>query len=123
MKRQSAYFPREVPEHRRGDGGGPRGAHTPSPRGPLLPREHGVWGPRGPAAFALSPTYTPRQNNRTYGVLFQRRVPLRRRHRRRDSGDRSLCVGTLPGRGIAPGAISIDSIAVSIAVADSYDEE
>ena len=39
------------------------------------------------------------------------------------SGDRSLCSATLPGRGIAPGAISIDSTAIFIAVADSHDEE
>jgi hypothetical protein len=38
-------------------------------------------------------------------------------------GDRSLCSGTLPGRGIAPGAISIDSTVIFIAVADSHDEE
>jgi hypothetical protein len=47
--------------------------------------------------------------------------------------DRSLCSGTLPGRGSAPGAISIDSItstavsidftAISIDVAISHDEE
>jgi hypothetical protein len=48
-------------------------------------------------------------------------------------GDKSLCSGTLPGWGIAPGAISIDSIdstaisidftAISIDVAISHDEE
>jgi hypothetical protein len=48
-------------------------------------------------------------------------------------GDRSLCFGTLSGRGSAPGAISIDSIAsiavsidftaISTNVAVSYDEE
>jgi hypothetical protein len=48
-------------------------------------------------------------------------------------GDRSLCSGTLPGRGCAPGAISIDSIAstavsvdltaISIDVDVSHDEE
>jgi hypothetical protein len=38
-------------------------------------------------------------------------------------GDRSLCSGTLPRRGIAPGTISIDSTAISIAVAVSHDEE
>ena len=43
--------------------------------------------------------------------------------RKQVSGDRSLCSGTLPGRGIAPGAISIDSTAIFIAVADSHDEE
>ena len=39
------------------------------------------------------------------------------------SGDRSLCSGTPPGRGIAPGAISIDTTAIFIAVVVSYDEE
>jgi hypothetical protein len=48
-------------------------------------------------------------------------------------GDRSLCSGTLPGRGSAPEAISIDSIdstavcinftAISIDVVVSHDEE
>jgi hypothetical protein len=48
-------------------------------------------------------------------------------------GERSLCSGTLPGWGSAPGSISIDSIAstaisidftaVSIDVVVSYDEE
>jgi hypothetical protein len=59
-------------------------------------------------------------------------MQLRRCHRR-ISGDRSLCSGTLPGRGSAPGAISIDVVAfttvsidltaISIAVAASDDEE
>ena len=49
--------------------------------------------------------------------------PERRRHRRQDSGDKILCSGTLPGWGIAPGVISIDSTAISIAVADYNDEE
>ena len=40
-----------------------------------------------------------------------------------NSGDRSLCFGTLPGRGIAPGAISIDATASIIVVAASHDEE
>jgi hypothetical protein len=38
-------------------------------------------------------------------------------------GDRSLYFGTLPGWGIALGAISIDSTAISINVADSHDKE
>jgi hypothetical protein len=64
---------------------------------------------------------------------ISRRVPHLRRHRRRISGDRSLCSGTLPRRGIAPGsisiglhavsAVSIDLTAISIVVAASYDEE
>ena len=40
-----------------------------------------------------------------------------------NSGDKSLCFGTLPGRGSAPGVISIDSTAMFIAVAVSHDEE
>jgi hypothetical protein len=58
------------------------------------------------------------------------KVPQPRRHRRPISGDRSLCSGTLLGWGSAPGAISIDSItvsidftAISINVAVSHDEE
>jgi hypothetical protein len=34
-----------------------------------------------------------------------------------------LYFGTLPERGSAPGAIAIDSTAISIAVADSHDDE
>jgi hypothetical protein len=59
-------------------------------------------------------------------------MQLRRRHRR-ISWDRNPCSGTLPGRGSAPGAISIDAIAstavsidftaISINVAVSDDEE
>ena len=43
--------------------------------------------------------------------------------RKQVSGDRSLCSGTLPGRGIAPGVIAINSTAIFIAVAESHDEE
>jgi hypothetical protein len=55
------------------------------------------------------------------------------RHHRRILGDRSLCSGTLPGRGSAPGAISInvvasitvsiDFTAISTNIIVSYDEE
>jgi hypothetical protein len=38
-------------------------------------------------------------------------------------GDKSLYFGTLPGWGIALGAISIESTAIFIAVADFHDEE
>jgi hypothetical protein len=38
-------------------------------------------------------------------------------------GDRNLCSGILPGWGIAPRAISIDSTTIFIVVAVSYDEE
>jgi hypothetical protein len=38
-------------------------------------------------------------------------------------GDISLYFGTLPGRGIASGAISIDSTTIFVDVAVSHDEE
>jgi hypothetical protein len=72
------------------------------------------------------------ENPETIGV-FPRLVLQRRRRRRQISGDKSLCFGTLPGRGSAPGAISIDAVAssaisinltaISIAIAASDDEE
>jgi hypothetical protein len=65
--------------------------------------------------------------------IFPRTVPQHRRRRRQISGDRSLCSGTLPGWGSAPGAISINAIvsstvsidltAISINLAVSDDEE
>jgi hypothetical protein len=69
------------------------------------------------------------ENPKTISV-FPRTVPQRRHHRRQISGDRSLCSGTLPGQGSAPGAISIavsvvsiDLTAISINLAVSYDEK
>jgi hypothetical protein len=46
------------------------------------------------------------ENPKTIGVFRDEVLQLRHRHRQ-ISGDRSLCSGTLPGRGSAPGAISI----------------
>ncbi|RAV77725.1 hypothetical protein DBT52_09175 [Aerococcus mictus] len=87
------------------------------------PRQPVVWAPRGSADIAPSPIYSPRRENPKTPSQFPRRVPQRRRHRQQVSGDRSLCSGTLPGRGIAPGAISIDATAIFIAAAVSHDEE
>jgi hypothetical protein len=65
--------------------------------------------------------------------VFPRTVLQCRRRQRQILGDRSLCSGTLPGQGSAPGAISIDVIAsstvsidftaISTNLAVSYDEE
>ena len=90
---------------------------------PLLPRQPMGWAPRGSTDVAPSPIYSPRRENPKAPSHIPRRVPQRRRHRRQVSGDRSLCSGTPPGRGIAPGAISIDCTAIFIAVAASHDEE
>jgi hypothetical protein len=82
-----------------------------------------VWPPRAPSDIALPPiNCLQRENPKRIGIHPQK-VLLRRRHRRPVSGDRSLCSGTLPGRGIAPGAISMESTTIFIAVADSHDEE
>jgi hypothetical protein len=86
-------------------------------------RHRMVWAPRAPTDIALPPIYCLRRENPKEGGLNPWKVSQRCRHRRPVSGDRSLCSGTLPGRGIAPGAISIDSTAIFIAVADSHDEE
>jgi hypothetical protein len=48
----------------------------------------------------------PMKNPKSIGEISIRVLQLRRR-RRQISGDRSLYSGTLPGRGSAPGAISI----------------
>jgi hypothetical protein len=86
-------------------------------------RQAMVWAPRPPSDIALPPINSFRRENPKGTGLLPWKVPQRRRHWRPISGDRSLCSGTLPGRGIAPGAISIDSTAISIAVAISHDEE
>jgi hypothetical protein len=72
------------------------------------------------------------ENPKSIGDFRERVMQLCRRHRR-ISGDRSLCSGTLLGRGSAPGTISIDAVAssavsidftaISTNLAVSYDEE
>jgi hypothetical protein len=107
----------------RGDGEGPGGSHTRWWRGSPWLRHQVVWTPGPPSDIALPPIYSLRGENPKSSSLRPRKVPQRRRHWRPISGDRSLCSGALPGRGIAPGAISIDSTAISIAVADSHDDK
>ena len=96
--------------------------HTPAQWAPL-PRRPMVWAPRASTDVAPSPIYWLRRENPKRRSQFPRRDPQRRRHRRQVSGDRSLCSGTLPGWGIAPGVISISSTTIFIAAADSHDEE
>ena len=103
--------------------GGPWAPPHVAARGPPLPRHKVGREPRSSTDIAPSPIYSPRGENPKITSHIPERVPQRRRHRRQVSGDRSLCSGTLPGRGSAPGAISIDSIAIFIAAADSHDEE
>jgi hypothetical protein len=71
------------------------------------PRPPVVRPPWSPPDDALSHIKSPpTENPRTIGV-FPRTVPQLRRRRRQILGDRSLCSGTLPRRGSAPGVISI----------------
>jgi hypothetical protein len=92
-----------------------------------------VWATLVPSDIAPPPIKSLQcENPKSIGV-FPRKVPQRRRHQKPILGDKSLCFDTLPGRGSAPGAISIDSIAstvvsidvtgISIDVAISHDEE
>jgi hypothetical protein len=87
------------------------------------PRHRMVWAPRVPSDIALLPINCLRRENPKGIGIHPQKVPQHRHHRRRVSGDRSLYSGTLPGRRIAPGAISIDSTTIFIAVAVSHDEE
>jgi hypothetical protein len=88
----------------------------------LWPRQGVVWAHCPPSDIALPPIKSLWRENPKWIVLHPRKVLQRHRHRRRSSGDRSLCSGTLPGWGIAPGVVSIDSTAISIVVAVSHDE-
>ena len=60
---------------------------------------------------ALSPIYSFRCENPKEIDHIPEELPERRRHRNLVSGVRSSCSGTLPGRGLTPGAFSIDATA------------
>jgi hypothetical protein len=102
------FFPEEyrrLNESRRGARGHPhnRGAQ-PSPW-PCPPIVRSPWSPPDDAPSPIRSL--PTENPKSIGV-FPRTVLQLCRRRRQISGDRSLCSGTLPGRGSAPGAVSID---------------
>jgi hypothetical protein len=108
----------------RGDGDEPGGGRTIGWHGPT-PGRAWLWcGPLGcPPTSPFRLYIAPDAKTLRGGSLHPWKVPQHRRHRRQVSRDRNLYSGSLPGRGIAPGAISIDSSAIFIAVADSHDEE
>jgi hypothetical protein len=133
MKPEPPTFPdtrRSLKESRRGARGLPHhlvARVTPRARHPM------VCGPWLPSDIAPPPIKSLRRENPKSIGVSPSKVSQRCRHRRPISGDRSLCSGTLPGGGNAPGAISIDSIAstivsidftaISIDVVVSHDEE
>jgi hypothetical protein len=90
---------------------------------PPWPHLHVVWAPRVPSEIALPPIKCLRRENPKSSSIHPRKVPQRHRHRRPILGDRSLYSGTLSGRVIAPGAISIYSTTIFIDVANSQDDE
>jgi hypothetical protein len=99
------------PDKGRGPNGSRRGV-----RG--QPHHEGVWPSPWPRPPVVRPPWSTSddapspirilgmENPKSIGKISRRVLQLRRRHRQ-ISGDRSLCSSTLPGRGSAPGAISI----------------
>jgi hypothetical protein len=119
----SSYFPIMKTESK---GEMEKGQETATPGGgasPPLAMPLGGVGPCSPSDIVLPPIYFLWGENPKESSLRPPKVPQRRRHRRPILGDRNLCSGTLSGWGIAPGAISIDSTAISIDVTVSHDKE
>jgi hypothetical protein len=125
MKQSPKFlFPPVRDEVQRGDGGGPGGRHTIGCPPPTSGRATRWCGPLVHPLKSPFHLYNPSDVKTLKKInVFPDKVSQRCRHRRPISGDRSLCFGTLPGQRIAPGAISIDSTAIFIVVAVSYDEE
>jgi hypothetical protein len=122
-KTQTPIFPGRRTRTKRESEGGQGQPHHQGARPSPWPRPPVVRPPWSTPDDAPLPIKSlPTEKPKTVGV-FPRTVPQRHRRRRQISGDRSLYSATLPGRGSAPEAISIDLTAISIAVAASYDEE
>jgi hypothetical protein len=122
-KSQSSYFS-NTNRVQRGDEDEPGGGHTMPWCGPT-PGRAWLWcGPLGcPLTSPFRLYIAPDAKTLRGKASIHEKFRSRRRHRRQVLGDRSLCSGTLPGQGIAPGAIFIDSTAIFIVVVDSHDEE
>jgi hypothetical protein len=113
---QTSYFSRHEDGVQSRDGGGSRAGHTIGWRPPLWPCNPVVWAPGVPSDIALPPIYSLQRENPKGIGIHPWKVPQCRRHRRPISGDRSLYSGILLGW-------RISSIAISITVDDSHDEE
>jgi hypothetical protein len=101
------FCPEASRELKRRRSGATKAPHTrvTSPR--PWPCHLGVRVPWQPPDDAPSPIRSLGTENPRGVSEISRIVPQRRRRRSKILGDRSLCSGTLPGRGSAPGAISI----------------
>jgi hypothetical protein len=104
---RNSYFSRTKDKDRKRAGGGLEGRLTRGWRAPILVVPGGGEAPWWPSNAASPPIKSLQTKNPKSIGVFPRTVPQRRRRRRQFLGDRSLCSGTLPGRGSAPGAISI----------------
>jgi hypothetical protein len=122
-KPEVPIFPRHETESKEESEGGQGQPHQVVARVDPWVRHPMVWGPWPPSDITPLPIKSLQGENPKSVGVFPHKVPQRRPRRRPISGDRSLCSGTLPGRGSAPGAISIDSTAISIDVVVSHDEE
>ena len=125
LEKSQKFYNARRPREPEGESEGRHEVATPPPRrGLAWPAPgHGV-GPSGTASrrlfrlYILSDTKTLKQSVSVH-EMFRSAATIADKI----WGTESLCSGTLPGWGIAPGAISIDSTAISIAAADSHDEE
>ena len=84
-----------------------RRPHAPRAWAPLLPRPRVVWAPRGSAAAALSPTYSPRRENPKYLSKYPRKDPETPPSSTLAREGSEPLPGTLPERGIVTGGFYI----------------
>jgi hypothetical protein len=102
-KDRNSYFARRKDEDRTGARWGPEGTLTtgwcPPPSWPRPGVVRPPWWPSDAASPPIKSLLI--ENPKTVGV-FPRTVPQCRRCRRQILGDRSICSGTLLGRGSAP---------------------
>ena len=77
--------------------------HVARTRGPPLARPGCVWAPRWPPAAALSPTYSPRENNPRHPSHYPRKVPETPPPSTLAREGSEPLPGTLPERGIVTG--------------------
>jgi hypothetical protein len=101
------FCPEASREPKRRRSGTTRGPHTRLAQPRPWPCHLGVRAPWQPPDNAPLPIRSLGTENPKRVDEISKRVPHLRHRRQQISGDRSLCSGTLPGQGSAPGAISI----------------
>ena len=122
-KAKPPIFPRDTRSQKGKPGGGPRPPnHMLARLGPQARREVRRE-PRTSTDIAPSPIYCLRRENPKKSKPISMKSSAAPPPSTTSFGGQNLCSGTLPGRGIAPGVISIDTTAIFIAAADSHDEE